>query len=264
MRAHVSSTLVALALLLHGLTVSRASAQCSVDLALVLAIDTSSSIDAEEHQLQIAATARALTSQATLDAVLRGPHGQIAVNYVFWGDPEFATQQGTWRLVGNAGDLTNFAYEMVTMSRRIMGDTGVASAISSSIDLIKQLPCSANRKVIDVSGDGRENTLLAKRKRTKQDATMREMSARATADGITINGLALLSNDLGLHDWYRKHVQLGADSFVLIAQDWSDFEAAMRKKLVREISSPLVSERFEPASRSAVAYIRPPADSWRK
>ena len=58
-----------------------------VDLALVLAVDVSESVDAERYALQIEGIARALEQRRLLDAIAAGENGAIALLVMEWSDP---------------------------------------------------------------------------------------------------------------------------------------------------------------------------------
>jgi hypothetical protein len=57
----------------------------------------------------------------------------------------------------------------------------------------------------------------------------------ALSRGVTINGLAILNEDATLDNWYRNHVIVGPNSFVIAVDDFDDFANAMARKLIREI-----------------------------
>ncbi|MGH6801772.1 MAG: DUF1194 domain-containing protein, partial [Methyloceanibacter sp.] len=61
----------------------------------------------------------------------------------------------------------------------------------------------------------------------------------AVGRGITINGLAILSDDPRLDIYYKRSLIGGADAFVEVAHDFSQFATAIRQKLIREIYPPL-------------------------
>jgi len=104
---------------------------------------------------------------------------------------------------------------------------------------------TAGRHVIDVSGDGTNNS--------GRDVT----SARddAVAKGVTINGLVILSETPlawnadhtnppgGLGNYYRDNVIGGTGAFVLVAQNFESFGQAIINKLIAEIAELPMAQR---------------------
>lgn len=201
----------------------------AVDLALVLAVDISNSMDATQFQLQMAGLAQAFEDQAVQDAIVSGRHGRIIVTLVAWSDkPRIAIP---WTPLGS--ELEAFAFaETIRDLPRIAGNfTCMADALNFVSDRVLPLqPVPAERQIVDVSGDGRENCNPKK----PLDAVRSELVAK----GVTINGLPILEGveaDL-LEQWYVDNVIGGPFAFVLPAQGYNDFARAIRRKFLVEIS----------------------------
>ena len=64
---------------------------------------------------------------------------------------------------------------------------------------------------------------------------------RIVAGGIAINGLAILTEEPWLADYYRTNVIGGPSAFVVIAQTFGDFAGAMLRKLVQEVAGASVT-----------------------
>jgi hypothetical protein len=120
---------------------------------------------------------------------------------------------------------TALAARIEMMDRTLMGETAIGEALRFAIDHIARGRCQGARRVIDVSGDGRSNV-------GAHPAPFRE--AAAAAD-ITVNGLAILNEDLTLDLYYAQQVICGPDAFVVTAKDFHDSAQAMRLKILREI-----------------------------
>ena len=217
-----------------------------VDLELVLAIDASGSVDDDEYRLQLGGIAAAFRDPAIISAISGGLFRRIAVALVIWADADGPKDVTGWWIVESPGDAFAFA-AMVEARPRIIkgGTTGIGAGVAASIELVGANDIIGRRTVIDVSGDGKENSapgnFLAARDETHAISQAR---AQARARGITINGLAILNDVHDLDQWYDAHVRSGPNSFVMVADDHSDFAAAMLAKLVREIGSgPAVTER---------------------
>src|ERR1700738_3792150 len=73
-----------------------------VDLELVLAVDVSRSIDADEVRLQREGNPQATASPAVIDAIQRGPLGAIAVAYVEWSGADQQRTAVEWTLIRDA------------------------------------------------------------------------------------------------------------------------------------------------------------------
>lgn len=130
----------------------------SVDLALVLAVDCSSSVDAGDYQLQMSGIAKALRNPNVLDAIESGENQKIAFALVQWSTRKSQRIIIKWRQLATQQDLFQSAREIESAERQWqIGGTGLATAIDFSAAIISKLTVTAARKVIDISGDGEEN-----------------------------------------------------------------------------------------------------------
>lgn len=230
-----STFLFALLLGSGGFPSSGASFSCS-DLALVLAIDGSGSINDQDFALQQAGYAAAFTDREVLDALAGA--GVVDVAVVFWGDEEIAPQILPWRRIDAPEDATGVAAEIVRMPRRVTGDTGIGRGIWAALDLLADGGACAARRIINVSGDGEESF----GPRSTRHVSLAAARKRANAMGVTINGLAITVDRVGLQDWYRSRVITGPDAFVMTANSFEAFGAAIIRKLAREIALPVMAE----------------------
>lgn len=237
------ASLLALLLFLQGSPGQAEPQNYSVDVALVFAIDGSGSIEGYEFNFQMDALANAIVQSDVIQAIEAGFNQRIAVNYVIWGDAELPSQTGIWRIIENANDARSFSSEIKSLERRTMGNTGVGAGMGDALLLLADLPFHTDRLVIDVSGDGTETTLNSRRGKRKSEPIGNTFLATALAQtmGVTINGLVLPSSDPNLAAWYRKNVQVGAQSFVIEASSIDDVSTAMHRKLLREVSSDVVA-----------------------
>ncbi len=155
-----------------------------VDLALVLAVDASSSVWPWEFDLQMKGLANAFRDEAVLNAIKSATPNGIAVTLVQWSSMNAQVQVFDWILVHDRASAEGVALEIDNTPRVVQGGaTAISQAIDFSIGLLAAVP--AQRKVIDVSGDGRDN-------QAGGPITARR---RALAAGVTINGLAILNED---------------------------------------------------------------------
>jgi hypothetical protein len=224
--------LVALAALAAGLVSPAARAADAVDLALVLAIDSSSSVSADEFYLQTAGLSVAFADPEVQAAIGKGAHGAIAVAVMEWSDATRQEVDVPWTIVtpANVGAL---AARLGDLPRLVDGGgTALGAGISAATALFESAP-PATRRVIDVSGDGR--TSAGPISPPARDA--------AVAQGIVVNGLAIVNEEPDLVEFYRDNVIGGPGAFVIRAKDYEDFTDALRAKLLREIEAPpLISE----------------------
>jgi Protein of unknown function (DUF1194) len=198
----------------------------SVDLALVLAVDCSSSVDAGDYHLQMFGIAEALRSPKVLDAIQSGENQRIAFSLVHWSTHKSQRIIIKWCQLATHDDLFNAAREIELAERQWqIGGTGLAAAIDFSAALIEKLPLDSARKVIDISGDGEEN----------DNGDVNYSRKAAIAQGITINGLPILDGSRTIEAYYRYRVIGGAGSFLVPASNSKAFGVAMEQKLLREI-----------------------------
>ena len=218
---------LAVVLFLYGW--SPAFAEETVDLELVLAIDASSSVDPTEWQLQRQGYAAAFGDPEIQAAIVSGPNKRVALSVVVWADATVPRWESAWVVLATPEDCERMATFMAALPRIPLGGTGIGMGLAAAIRKFDRNGLVAPRQVVDVSGDGRETP-------PRDNVVLIPMAnAFARARGVTVNGLAIVNEDLGLKTWYRDNVIAGHGSFVIIAADYADFSEAIRKKLLREI-----------------------------
>lgn len=218
----------AIALLLLGAALAPARAETTVDIALVLAVDVSLSIDAEEFALQRAGYAAAFRDQRVVDAITAGPAGAIAITYLQWSGAREQQQIVGWHLITDRISAAHFADALAAADRVVSsGSTSLSGAIEAAGRLLRRSGYAAERRIIDISGDGSNNS--GRLPNFARD--------EALAAGITINGLTILKNEPFLDSYYQANVVGGRGAFVMTARDFDDFAAALLAKLIREVVS---------------------------
>lgn len=219
--------MVRAAALLALLAVPAAAADCR--LALVLAMDVSSSVDPSEDRLQRQGTATALTSPEVAEAFFASDL-PVALAVYEWSGRYNQQVILDWTMIDSPMALTGAA-EIVAASLRSHNEfpTAMGYALGFGAGLLARAP-ECLEKTLDISGDGQNNEGFG------PDIAYREFPF----DGVTVNGLAINAADfegeLGLIAFYRGEVLHGPGAFVVIADGFSDFARAMRQKLVREVS----------------------------
>ena len=202
-----------------------------VALELVLAVDTSASVDAKEFSLQMKGIAAAFRHGDVIAAIsaLR-KSGGIAVSLVQWSEKVRIREVVRFAHVYDARTSKAFAF-LVSVAPRASrsGFTAIGAGLHYSAELIDSNGFTGARRIIDLSGDGRANT-------TPNPQAVRNALVRR---GFVINGLAILSDDDTLDQYYKARVAGGPGSFVERAVDYQAFAAAMVRKLLREITPPM-------------------------
>jgi hypothetical protein len=210
-----------------GLTASVRVPVVDVDLALVLATDTSGSVSNDRMTLQIHGLAHAFQNPRVIDAVGSGQYGRIAVTLVEWSSKDRQDQIIDWTLIEDDASARRFAAAIMRANRSIPGATSIGGAIDFSVKLLSECGYRATRRVIDVSGDGREND---------GDRDVTETRDDAVAAGITINGLPIMEVEEELDLYYHENVIGGPDAFMIVATDFESFGKAILQKLIHEIA----------------------------
>lgn len=212
-----------------------------VDLALVLAIDCSYSVDELEYNLQIGGLADAFRSTDVHSAIQSGPLGAISIAVVQWSSHNSQSTVVSWSRISSISEMHAFADQLATMPRMTDdGATAMAAAISFSAALHRANPYFATRQVIDVSADGRNNN----------GPNIGGARDRAVAQGITINGLAILLEDGTLDRYFSRDVIGGPGAFVEEANDYADYARAIKRKLVKEIQYAPISNLDTPGGNN--------------
>ncbi len=206
----------------------------TVDVELVLAVDISYSMDPDELALQRDGYARALTSTEFLNALRQGIHGKIAVTYFEWAG---ATEQRVivpWRVIEGPESAGSVANEIAQAPLRRAARTSISGALLFGASLFDTSGQRGIRRVIDVSGDGANNS-------GQLVAVARD---EVVSKGITINGLPIMlkrpsysTMDIELLDEYYEDCVIGGPAaFVVPVKEREKFVEAIRTKLVLEIA----------------------------
>jgi hypothetical protein len=213
----------------------QAASAKAAGLALVLAVDVSASVTADSYLLQRDGIARAFSNPRLVEAISAAPGG-IEVLVLEWSDPDKMVVTVDWTRVSDAPSAAGFAVSVHASRRRSSGVTAIGPALLAAAATFDHLPEPAGRRVIDISGDGMANFGLP-------PAAARD---RIAAAGITINGLAILTDEPWLAEYYRTNVIAGPSAFVAVARTFDDFAGAILRKLMQEIAgAPLRSAQIQ-------------------
>jgi hypothetical protein len=209
-----------------------------VDLLLVLAADVSRSVTEPKFKLQREGAAAAITHPEVVQAITSGPNRRIAVCFVEWAT---AGQQNVvidWTVIDDGEAARSFGDKLVELPRSFAGSTSISHAIDFSMIQLERSPYKAERRVIDISGDGNNNS----------GRSVTEARDEALAKGVTINALVILTPlsesfrpehtnpPGGLEKYFQDNVIGGFGAFTVVAESHESFGRALTKKLIAEIA----------------------------
>lgn len=221
----------------------------TVDVELVLAVDISYSMDPDELALQRDGYARALTSSEFLNALRQGIHGKIAVTYFEWAGAGDQKVVVPWRVIDGPESAGSVANEISQAPLRRAARTSISGALLFGMTLFDSSGQRGIRRVIDVSGDGANNS-------GQLVVVARD---EVVSKGITINGLPVMlkrpsysTMDIELLDEYYEDCVIGGPAaFVVAVKDREKFVEAIRTKLVLEIAGRTPERRVVPVAAAA-------------
>ena len=225
----------------------RVQAGLPVDVALVIAVDISLSMDPGEQALQRDGYVEAFRHPDLLPTIENGLFQRIAVTYLEWGSAIEQSVVLPWTVVEDQDSAEAVAGHLEAAPIRRSRSTSISAAIDFALELFATKEVEAIRRVIDVSGDGPNN----------DGRPVLDARAEALAAGVTINGLPVMLRPAGFSPWsipdldlyYSDCVIGGPGAFMLPARDPADVKDAIRQKLLLEIAlrpSPLVPAAFTP------------------
>jgi Ca-activated chloride channel family protein len=197
------------------------------EIALVLTIDTSGSIDRGEYRIQTEGLADALADPEVADALVLG---QVALAVVQWSGTGQQSLSLPWRRMLGHDAVADFSAAARGLDRAFAGsDTAVGEAIGFSVDQFAAVS-DCRREVIDISGDGPINA----------GRPLGPERAAALEAGIAINAVAIedAGRSIPITEFYRRAV-ITPGGFVLTARGLADYPRAIREKLLREVARPM-------------------------
>ena len=214
----------------------RARAATPVDVELILAVDVSRSVDPEEQEMQFSGYEAAFRDPQLIEGIMGGPVGAIAVTMFTWSDWHIQNTVVPWMLLDGAASANRFADAIGNAPRRTWLYTSISGAMDFAAKQFGQ-GFEGTRKVVDISGDGVNNS----------GRPVADARAEGLAQGIVFNGLAVLdrtpqplslvSSLPPLDTYYRDEVIGGPGAFLVVAEGFQAFEAAVRRKIIREIAA---------------------------
>lgn len=213
---------------------ARAAEPVDVVLVLVLAVDVSRSIDPDEARLQREGYRNAVADPAVVQAIRGGMTGAIGLAYVEWAGFEYQRTVLPWARIASQADATAWADRLAEAPRASLSWTSISGALHYALRVMGESPFEGARRVIDVSGDGVNNS----------GGPVEEARDKVVAEGIVINGLPIINDrpsfgrmpPVPLDEYFRDSVVGGPGAFVIVAEDFESFGNAVKRKLIREIA----------------------------
>lgn len=205
-----------------------------VDVLLVLAVDVSRSIDEDEARLQREGYRNAVSDPRVVEVVRRGMIGAIGLAYVEWAGFEYQRLVLPWTRISGQREADAWSSALAEAPRASLSWTSISGGIDFARRTLGEAPFEGTRRVIDVSGDGVNNS-------GRPAEIARD---EAVAQGIVINGLPIINDrptfgrmpQIPLDQYFQQSVIGGDGAFMIVAEDFDAFGTAVRRKLIREIA----------------------------
>ncbi len=218
----------------------------SVDVELILAVDVSYSMDMEELAIQREGYAQAIVSKEFLQALKTGPTGKIAITYFEWAASNDQKIIVPWQVIDGPESAGAVSDEIMHTPIRRASRTSISGAIYFAMPLFEQNQYKGLRRVIDISGDGPNNS----------GSPVVPARDEAIGKGIVINGLPIMvkepsysTMDIDNLDWYYEDCVIGGPgAFVVSIKDREKFKEAIHTKLIQEVASRSVAKSIVPVA----------------
>ena len=203
-----------------------APAASACDIALMLAVDVSGSVDAREYRIQMDGLAAALTDRNVLAALVAS---EAQVGLMQWTGTGRQTVVINWTEISTPDDVYALAFEVATVPRLWRDfSTAIGEAMSLAIPYFAIVD-ECDRHVIDISGDGISN----------EGAAPRSLWPQLAEAGITVNALVIEDTGFGLTEWFEGNVITGPGAFAVTANSFDEYPEQIIRKLYRELTTPI-------------------------
>lgn len=204
----------------------------NVDALLILAIDTSASVDTIEYWTQIDGIAEAINHPDVLELIEIGYYGAVAISVIEWSGFDSIKVSIPWTRISNQKDADTLNDKILKLDRYILsGKTSISGLLMYAKSHFENASFRAERWVLDVAGDGKNN-----------DGPTLDAARNVMAHyGITVNGLAILTDFPELDQYFQDNLIVGPSAFVEVANSYKEFPAAIRRKLIRELTAKPIS-----------------------
>lgn len=198
-----------------------AGAVSACDLALVLAVDVSGSVDSAEYRIQMGGLAKALRDGIVIEALL---DAGAWVTLVQWTGSSRQATSIEWTQMTDPAVVDAFAARVTGEPRAWRNfSTAIGEALQYSLAAFEDAP-ACRRRVVDISGDGISN----------EGVEPQKLHGALRAAGITVNALVIETGEDDLTSYFWENVIIGEGAFVMTANGFQDYPDRIRRKLQRE------------------------------
>ncbi|MCK0151882.1 DUF1194 domain-containing protein [Marivita sp. S6314] len=209
-----------------------AFAQDHCRLALLLALDVSSSVDAEEYILQRDGLAAALDNPDIRAALLQGS-GHVSMAIFEWSGRRQSAMVSDWIMLTDNAAIDELIRALKSAPRsQTRFPTAMGYALGFGATVLSRGP-QCDRRVIDLSGDGQNNDGFPPHLAYKNFPFA----------NVTVNGLAVLGSAPDVLAYFQREVRFGFGAFVETSEGYEGYRQAMTRKLFREINDRILSAR---------------------
>ena len=193
------------------------------EVALMLAVDVSGSVDPSEYRIQMDGLAAGLMDSSVSGALVGGQSKLALMQWTGSGRQRITID---WTTVQNVDDVAAFAEEVIRAPRAWRNfSTAIGEAMALSVEAFAQVP-ECKRHVIDISGDGPSN----------EGRTPRDLWPAMALAGITVNALVIEDSVPGLTTYFETEVITGPGAFAVTANTFDDYPKEIIRKLLRELT----------------------------
>jgi Ca-activated chloride channel family protein len=193
------------------------------DVALMLAVDVSGSVNPGEYRIQMEGLAAGIMDPAVAGALIAGQSNLALMHWTGSGRQEVVID---WTRMAQEADIVAFAEKVITTPREWHSfSTAIGEALELSLAYFAQVPDCA-RRVVDISGDGPSN---------EGDPPQAFWDALAAAD-VTVNALVIEEGIQGLTAYFERNVITGPGAFAVTANTFADYPDQIARKLFRELT----------------------------
>lgn len=204
----------------------------TTDANIITGLDVSSSINAQETQLQIDGMAQAIRSPEILAAIQHGRYGRIGFAVFVWADGDYP-ELVSWRMISSPEDAEAASQEISSRLKAILNTaaqsvgtlTNLSGAIDHASEMLQSAPYTTNRAIVNIIGNGEDNV----------GEDPQRARAALLARGATINGV-VVGGDPAVVNYYRNQVIGGRTAFVLSADKAETIVQVFAMKFVSEIA----------------------------
>ena len=209
--------------------------------ALILAIDISASVTWKEYRMQQRSLAAALRDPEVVDLILSDPSQPVAMLAFEWAGNRSQALSSDWIELTDLEKIETFASRIENFSsERNTYRTAIGQALQFSKFQFDRGP-DCLKRTIDVSTDGKNNVI------PKPETVY----LAGGFENIVVNTLSIGEETIvpgaevknrNLLAYHQRFVNHGLGSFTIPAEGFADYQRAMKRKLIRELSPLALSQ----------------------